>query len=184
MANNAPAYGSGRDRRPDPISQIGPGVGHPAADPVARMPSGCIGLDAPIVRIEGVRIIRKGSAWRGVGLRLQNNNPASTIFEVFLTAGDGRDLVIAVLDEDEAVATWRSAGKATILPLLMQAADGTTSAPYPQLGAVALGQFHFRRQHSFLRYRRPRFLLRRKPSRQSLERIGIEGDELSRGAVV
>ena len=184
MANNAPAYGSGRDRRPDPISQIGPGVGHPAADPVARMPSGCISLDAPIVRIEGIRIIRKGSVWRGVGLRLQNNNPAFTIFEVFLSAGDGRDLVIAVLDEDEAVATWRSAGKATMLPLLMQAADGTTSTPYPQLGAVALGQFHFRRQHSFLRYRRPRFLVRRKPARQSLERIGIEGEELSRGTVV
>jgi hypothetical protein len=188
MANNAPAYGSGRNRRPDPISQIGPGIGHEsghlAADPVAPMPSGCISLDAPIVRIEGVRIIRKGSAWRGVGLRLQNNDPASTIFEVFLTAGDGRDLVIAVLDEDEAVATWRSAGKATMLPLLMQAADGTTSAPYPQLGAVALGQFHFRRQHSFLRHRRPRFLVRRKPARQSLERIGIEGEELSRGTVV
>ena len=184
MANNAPAYGSGRHRRPDPISQIGPAFGEGAVDPVATLPAGCISLAAPLVRIEGVRIISKGQSWRGVGLRLQNNDPASMIFEVFLTAGDGRDLVIAVLDEDDAVANWRSAGKAMMLPLLMQAADGTTSAPYPQLGAVALGQFHFRRQHSFLRHRRPRFLVRRKPARQSLERIGISGEELSRGTVV
>ena len=183
MANNAHMHGSGRTFRSDPLHHIGPDNRHGDTDPVAVMPAGCISLTAPLVRIEGVRILQAGAGWRGVGLRLQNNNPASMLFEVFLTAGDGRDLVIAVLDEDDAVACWRNAGKATGLPLLMQAADGTTSTPYPQIGPVALGAFHIRRQHSFLRHRRPRFLVRRKIGRATLETIAISGHELTRGQV-
>ena len=181
MANNAHMHGSGRIFRSDPLHHIGPGSRHGDGDPVAVMPSGCINLSAALVRIEGVRILQAGAGWRGVGLRLQNTNPASTLFEVFLTAGDGRDLVIAVLDEDDAVACWRNAGKATNLPLVMQCADGTVSSPYPQIGSVALGPFHFRRQYSFLRHRRPRFLVRRKAGRATLETIAVTGHELSRG---
>ncbi|MGL4441842.1 MAG: DUF6101 family protein [Bosea sp. (in: a-proteobacteria)] len=183
MANNAPAYGSGRNRRPDPIPQIGPASADGAVDPVTVMPDGLINLDRPIVRIEGARIISHGTLWQAVGLRLHSHDPASTLFEVFLNAGGGRTLVIAVQDEDEAVATWRSAGKAMQVPLLLEAADGTASYPYPQIGGVALGQFHYRRQHSFLRHRRPRFLVRRKAARQCLEKIAVRGAEMSRGHV-
>lgn len=180
MANNAPAYGSGRNRRPDPIPQIGPASAD-AGDPVAVMPDGLISLTAPVVRIERARIISPGTAWQAVGLRLHSHDPASTLFEVFLSAGGGRVLVIAVQDEDEAVATWRSAGQWMQVPLLLEAADGTASYPYPQIGSVALGQFHFRRQHSFLRHRRPRFLVRRKAAKPGLEKIAVLGAEISRG---
>ncbi len=181
MANNAHMHWSGRIFRSDPLHHIGPGSRHCDSDPVAVMPTACIGLNAALVRIEGVRILQAGAGWIGVGLRLKDSNPASRLFEVFLTAGDGRDLVIALLDEDEAVACWRNAGKATSLPLLMQCADGSVTNPYPQIGAVALGPFHFRRQHSFLRHRRPRFLMRRKTGRVTLETVTVMGHELSRG---
>jgi hypothetical protein len=183
MAKNAPAYGSGRSRRSDPVDQIGPVQAEGTGDPVAVMPEGCISFAAPLVRIERARIISRGNAWAAVGLRLHSHDPASSLFEVFLTAGGGRILVIAVLDEDDAVATWRSAARSMQLPLLLEAADGTASYPYPQIGAVALGQFHFRRQHSFLRHRRPRFLVRRKAVRQGLETISVRGAEISRGQV-
>lgn len=104
MANNAPAFGSGRHRRPDPISQIGPGFDSGVGDPVADMPEGLPDLAAPLARIEAARILRGTARWQGVGLRLQNHDPASMLFEVFLTAGEGRDMVIAVLDEEDAVA--------------------------------------------------------------------------------
>jgi Family of unknown function (DUF6101) len=164
MAKHSPALGSGRDRGRDPHSQIGPTSRDAELSGGLSGLGGCavVRLTAPLFRIEGVRVMQAGCGWRAVGLRLQHHDPASTLFEIFLTAGDGRDMVIAVLDEDDAVACWRNAGKTTLLPLLLQAADGSTSQPYPQVGAVALGVHHFRRQHSFLRHRRPRFLMRRK----------------------
>ena len=183
MAKIAPAYGSGRTARPDPIAQIGPAPAEGRGDPLTVMPEGCIDLAQPIVRIERARIISRGNAWQAVGLRLHSPDPASMLFEVFLTAGGGKVLVIAVLDEDEAVATWRGAARSMQLPLLLEAADGTASYPYPQIGAVALGQFHFRRQHSFLRHRRPRFLTRRKAIKPDLAKISVEGEEMSRGQV-
>ncbi len=183
MANYGPAVGSGRISRPDPISHIGPTFQPATSDPLALMPNGCVAVSGALVRIEGVRILRHGAGWLAVGLRLRNNDPASTICEVFLHAGDGRDLVIAVIDEDDAIACWRSAGNATALPLMIQAADGSQSHPYPQIGPVALGQFHFRRQHSFLRHRRPRFLVRRKSTRLTFAAEQIKGLELSRGNV-
>lgn len=182
MANRSSQIRSGRTVRSDLMDHIGPASEPLLGDPVAVMPT--LATTAPIQRIEGVRVIRAGMNWSGVGLRLQHHDLASTLFEVFLTAGGGRDLVIAVLDEDDAVATWRSAGKATSLPLLLQTADGTMSNPYPQIGPVALGPLHLRRQHSFLRHRRPRFLVRRKTARARLETISVLGHELSRGSVV
>ncbi len=70
---------------------------------------------------------------------------------------------MAIAEEDDAIATWRGLGRSTTLPLVLQTLDGGVIHPYPQLGAVALGRHHYRRQHSFLRHRRPRFLARRKP---------------------
>ncbi|MCO4053900.1 MAG: hypothetical protein HEQ16_07575 [Bosea sp.] len=180
MANNAPAYGSGRHTRPDPLIQIGPAREN-ERDPVAAAPAALIDWSAPLKRLEGVRIIREGAAWQGVGLRLQSHDPASMLFEVFLTAGGGRNLVVAVIDEDEAVAVWRSIGRSTGLPLLLMAADGSVCEPYPQLGAVALGPFHMRRQHSFLRHRRPRFLARRKAARFGIGPVAVNGVEMSGG---
>lgn len=183
MANNAPAFGSGRTMRPDPIPHIGPASATDASDGVVAMPDTCANLTAAIVRIERTRIINRCAAWQAVGLRLHSHDMASMLFEVFVTAGGGRTLVIALLDEDEAVAAWRGVGQSMQLPLLLEAADGTKSYPYPQLGSVALGPFHVRRQHSFLRHRRPRFLMRRKAVKPSLAMVSMLGDELTRGQV-
>jgi hypothetical protein len=180
MANNAPAFGSGRHARPDPLIQIGPAF-EAQSDPVVPAPLALVDWYAPLQRLEGVRIIREGAVWQGVGLRLQGHDPQSMLFEVFLTAGGGRDLVVAVVDDEEAVAVWRSIGRSTGLPVLLMAADGSVCEPYPQLGAVALGPFHMRRQHSFLRHRRPRFLARRKAARFGLGPVAVDGLEMSGG---
>jgi hypothetical protein len=145
------------------------------------MPAYGLDLSAPLVRVEGVRIARAGNGWSGVGLRLSRSDPASTLFDVFLTAGGGRDLVIAILDEEDAVAEWRNVGRATQLPLIIEDAEGAMTRPFPQMGGVALGGFSIRRQHSFLRHRRPRFLARRKATSLGLERNAIDGDEICGG---
>jgi hypothetical protein len=165
MATSMPAIGSDRARRSDPIPHIGPLFEPAWGDPVAAMPVALPALAAPMLRIEGVRLMQGRAHWRAVGLRLKGHDPEGTLFEVFLSAGDGRDVVIASVDEEDAVALWRGAGAAMLLPLVMQTPDGAVSCPYPQLGAVALGDRHYRRQHAFLRTRRPRFLTRRKPGR-------------------
>lgn len=160
MAINASRRGSGL-KRPGPTpSDTGQGSAL-ALDPVAVMPERLASVAGPIARIQTTRVI--GQGWKGVGLRL-HAGVESLLFEVFLTAGDGRDLVVAVIEEDEAVATWRGIGRSSMLPLLLETDGGGLQSPYPQIGAVALGQFHYRRQHSFLRHRRPRFLARRKLS--------------------
>lgn len=161
MAINASRIGSAGQGRPDPMATIGPRGDEAGHEPLASLPAGCVAVAGPITRIEAARVI--GPGWKGIGLRLRGGEPSAGLFEVFLTAGDGRDLVIAVTDEEEAVAAWRGAGRSTNLPMLLQTMEGELIAPYPQIGAVALGQHHYRRQHSFLRGRRPRFLTRRKP---------------------
>jgi hypothetical protein len=179
MAMQSPRAGSGRHHLPDPVAPLHAGAQlerHVAADPVAVMPPGLTALDGRAARLQGVRILQ-GCAWSGVGLRLRRACETTNLFEIFLSAGGGRQVVIAVLDEDEAVAAWRSAGAAMNLPLLLEDAAGEITPAYPMLGAVALGAFHFRRQHAFLRGRRPRFLTRRKPGRVRLPTpdISVEG---------
>ena len=178
MAYHASACGSGCEWRPDPIAVIGP-AGSNHEDPVVAMPAYGPDLAAPLVRVEGVRIARAGNGWSGVGLRLSRSDPSSTLFDVFLTAGGGHDLVIAVLDEDDAVAEWRNVSRATQLPLILQDPEGAMTTPFPQMGGVALGRHSIRRQHSFLRHRRPRFLARRKATSLGLERNAVEGHEIS-----
>lgn len=159
MAIYASRIGSGRKTQPDPVDQ--PEQAATIVEPVARMPAGGVMVRGAITRIQTTRVI--GAGWKGVGLRLRNGESEQSLFEVFLTAGDGRDLVVALCDEDEAVAVWRGVGRSTLLPMLLQTLDGKLVEPYPQIGAVALGRHRYRRQHSFLRGRRPRFLTRRKP---------------------
>lgn len=171
MAINASRIGSAGQGRSDPMATIGPRGDVAGQEPLASLPAGCVAVSGPITRIETARVI--GPGWKGIGLRLRPGEPAAGLFEVFLTAGDGRDLVVAVTDEEEAIAAWRGAGRSTNLPMLLQTMEGELITPYPQIGAVALGQHHYRRQHSFLRGRRPRFLTRRKPG--AVARSAMDG---------
>jgi len=133
-----------------------------------------------IERVGPVRILRGGKGWRGIALRLAGGAIADDDrFQVALTAGDGRSVVVAVLDQDDAIAVWRDAGRTSGLPLLLETSDGAITEPYPQLGRVALGAVRIRRRHALLAGRRPRFLTRRKTGRLPERPVVIRGEILS-----
>lgn len=131
-----------------------------------------------IQRIAGVRILRKSADWKGVALRLANPTGDDSSFELVLTSGDGRSIKIATVDEDDAIALWRSCGQASGQPLLLEGVDGSLSAPYPLLGRVALGSITIRRRYAFLNGRRPRFLARRKTARLPERPVMVRGAAL------
>jgi hypothetical protein len=137
--------------------------------------------DSPrIERVGPVRILRGGKGWRGIALRLAGGvNADDDRFQLALTAGDGRSIVVAVLDQDDAIAVWRDAGRTGGLPLLLETSDGAITEPYPQLGRVALGAIRIRRRHALLAGRRPRFLTRRKTGRLAERPVVIRGEVLS-----
>jgi Family of unknown function (DUF6101) len=128
-----------------------------------------------IERIAGTRILRGGAGWRGIALRLANGSRSETCFELALTAGDGRSISIATIDEEDAVALWRDCGKASQLPLILETGDGVQSEPYPMLGPLQLGAIRIRRRHALLAGRRPRFLARRKTTRLADNPVMVVG---------
>lgn len=145
-----------------------------SGNPMPRQPS------APgIERVGPVRILRGSAAWRGVALRLADPHGTSERFELALTAGDGRSVVVATADHDDAVALWRELGRVSGLPLLLETVDGTISEPFPQLGRVALGPTRLRRRYALLSDRRPRFLTRRKPGRVAELPVMVAGERLT-----
>jgi hypothetical protein len=136
--------------------------------------------EAPrIERIASVRILRGPVGWRGVALRLANAAGEDERFALALTAGDGRSITVAVVDQDDAVALWRDCGRASGLPLLLETSDGAISEPFPQIGRLALGPIRIRRRHSFLNGRRPRFLVRRKTGRLGERPVIVAGERLT-----
>jgi hypothetical protein len=136
--------------------------------------------DAPrIQRIGSVRILRGNPGWQGVALRLANPSGEDERFALALTEGDGRAITVAIVDHDDAVALWRDCGRASGLPLLLESPDGAISAPYPQIGRLALGPVRIRRRHAFLNGRRPRFLTRRKTTQLAPRPVIVSGERLT-----
>jgi hypothetical protein len=136
--------------------------------------------DAPrIERIASVRILRGAAGWRGVALRLANAAGDDQLFQLALTAGDGRSITIATVDQDDAVALWRDCGRASGMPLLLENCDGEVTEPFPQIGPLALGPIRVRRRHAFLNGRRPRFLVRRKTGKLAERPVVVGGDRLT-----
>ncbi|PTM39047.1 DUF6101 family protein [Bosea sp. 124] len=153
------------------------GATDPATVPRNPMPAQ---PDAPrIERIGSVRILRGGAGWRGIALRLANATGDDQIFQLALTAGDGRSIAVATVDQDDAVALWRDCGRASGLPLLLETSDGEVSEPFPQFGRLALGPIRIRRRHGFLNGRRPRFLMRRKTGRLAERPVVVGGERLT-----
>jgi hypothetical protein len=132
-----------------------------------------------IERIGSVRILRGGAGWRGVALRMAHPIGDDERFELALTAGDGRSVVVASAGADDAVALWRDFGRTSGLTLLLETPDGVVSEPYPQLGRLALGAVRIRRRHGLLRGRRPRFLTRRKTGRLAALPVIVGGDRMT-----
>jgi len=143
-------------------------------NPMPAQPAG-----ACVERIGSVRIFRSHPQWRGVALRLAGTDGDEERFELALTAGDGRSITVAVIDQDNAVALWRDCGRTSGLPLLLETADGVISEPYPQLGRLALGPVRIRRRHGLLNGRRPRFLMRRKTGRLHDRPVIVAGERLT-----
>ncbi len=109
-----------------------------------------------IERVGSIRVLRGSPRWRGIALRLADPTSDSERFELTLTAGDGRAIVIACVDRDDAVALWRDLGRTSGLPLLLEGLDGVVTEPFPQIGRLALGSVRVRRRHGLLSGRRPR----------------------------
>lgn len=115
------------------------------------------------------------SGYLGVGVRVA----AADAFELTLIHADcARSVAIGQFDAVDIVAVWRSFGLECGLPLLLEHADGTLEAPYPQLGRLQLGAIGIRRRHALLAGRRPRFLARRKPARLPARPIVWRGREI------
>lgn len=146
---------------------------------VSRNPMPARPVAPAIERVGSVRILRGTAGWRGVALRLANPSGDDERFELALTAGDGRSIVVACAEEADAVALWRDFGRASGLPLLLETADGTVTAPFPQIGRLALGPVRIRRRHGLLNGRRPRFLTRRKTGRLADLPVVVSGERLT-----
>ncbi len=78
---------------------------------VSRNPMPARPVAPAIERVGPVRILRGGANWRGVALRLANPAGDDERFELALTAGDGRSIVVACADQEDAVALWRDFGR-------------------------------------------------------------------------
>lgn len=122
------------------------------------------------------------TAHRGGGVAI-GFDPDSDGFRLAVLAADGSALLeLGPFPEEEVVALWRSLGGATGLPLLVERPEGGHSAPYPQIGPLALGDIRIRRRRGALSGRRPRFLVRRKAGAWSL-RPAVHRDEELFGGV-
>ena len=107
-----------------------------------------------------------GARPAGVALRVDPRADESEAFEVTVVDAEARPLlVLGPFGEDDVVAVWRSLAVTSGLPLVLQDGEGALQTPFPQIGPVRLGDVHVRRLHGLLKGRRPRFLVRRKPSR-------------------
>lgn len=110
-----------------------------------------------------------GAKAAGLALRLRAGSgpsaetAADETFEIAVVDAAGAVLLaLGPFAEDDVVATWRSLGVESGLPLVIARLDGSLHSPYPQIGRVALGPIRIRRRHGLLAGRRPRFLTRRK----------------------
>jgi hypothetical protein len=72
--------------------------------------------------------------------------------------------VVGIYSSEDIIAAWQAHGAKTNLPLLLHNGSGFELL-YEKIGAVRLGAITIRRRHALLAGRRPRFLVRRKPSR-------------------
>jgi len=77
----------------------------------------------------------------------------------------------------EAMAQWKSWGRVLGLPLLVVENDGTLREPFRRIGKLGVGQpMARRRRRAAIRWRRPSFLMRRKPGRPADEPAVYRGE--------
>jgi len=111
--------------------------------------------------------------FRGVSIRIlppEDDAPAASAVML-----EHRDTGLSVplfmsASGDDLIAEWKSWACVLGLPLLVADADGTLREPFQRLGGVRMGTpSPRRRRRSAVKWRRPRFLMRRKAGRPSSE---------------
>jgi len=111
--------------------------------------------------------------FRGVSMRLlpaEGAEPAATA--VMLEHRDGGLSVPLFMasDGDDLVAEWKSWGRVLGLPLLVVEGDGSLREPFQRIGGIGVGApSPRRRRRAAIKWRRPRFLMRRKTGRPTAE---------------
>jgi hypothetical protein len=166
--------GSGRALRLDPFALP---VRYAAHDRGADGQVRQVELDRDRVMVRrAVRGIRMKmdvpvSQFRGVSIRLLPAEPgepaASAVLLEHRDPGLSVPLFVAA-SADDVTAEWKSWATVLGLPLLVVDGDGALREPFSRVGAVALGKpSQRRRRRNAVKWRRPRFLMRRKPGRRT-----------------
>jgi hypothetical protein len=114
-------------------------------------------VGVPVAEFRGVSmrmLPAEGDHPAAAAVTLEHRDPALSI-PLFI-ATDGSDLV----------AEWKAWGRVLGLPLLVVETDGSLREPFKRLGGVAVGTpSPRRRRRGPVKWRRPRFLMRRKAGR-------------------
>lgn len=187
MSVGAP-FGSSRALRLDPFALP---VRYAARDGGADGQIRQVELDRDrVVLRRAVRGIRMNvgvpvTEFRGVSMRLlpaEGEEPAATA--VMLEHRDGGLSVplFMAADGSDLVAEWKSWGRVLGLPLLVVEGDGSLREPFQRIGGIGVGApSPRRRRRAAIKWRRPRFLMRRKVGRPAAEpRVHREREIIAR----
>jgi Family of unknown function (DUF6101) len=118
--------------------------------------------------------------FRGVTMRLlppEGEEPAAVAVML-----EHRDEALSVplfvaADGDDVVAEWKCWSRVLGRPLLVAEGDGALREPFPRLGGVHVGApTPRRRRRAAVKWRRPRFLMRRKPGRRAATPVVFRGE--------
>jgi hypothetical protein len=118
--------------------------------------------------------------FRGVSMRLlppAGDQPAGTsVVLEHRDPGLSVPLLVAA-DGDDTIAAWKSWGRVLGLPLLVVDRDGSMREPFRRIGGVGVGTpAPRRRRRAAIKWRRPKFLMRRKPGRLASEPAIFRGE--------
>lgn len=125
-----------------------------------------------MVRSIAMRIVAPLSSFSGVAMRVApGDKPEADRVEVVLAHRDrALDVPLATEPHDgDALAEWRSWGRALALPLLIEDLDGVRRAPKTRLGALEIGRPRARRGKGLLKGRRTRFQAKRRTGQLTAE---------------
>ncbi len=118
--------------------------------------------------------------FRGLSMRLlppEGEEPAAVAVVLeHRDAGLSVPLFVAV-DADDVMAEWKCWARMLDLPRLVEDGAGALRQPYGRVGRLEVrASAARRRRRGAVKWRRPRFLMRRKPGRLPAERVVYRGE--------
>lgn len=144
-------------------------VADPAADGGRRriqMLDGRVVVERQVAGVR-MRLQLESSSYKGVALVVGPEGSLQPLVSLVLVHRDPQlDVTLYSASHDRDVAAeWQDWAARLGVPLLVPMSDGSFAAPFPQLGAMQIGEAQPRRRPASLSRRRPRFLSRRKMGR-------------------